>query len=631
MNKYLYIGVSNSGKTSILKEKYEWMIQEGIDESKIMVFINSKSQSSIWEDVEANTFYKIIRNHILLFWPLVEEKIKSGKNIPKFLEMEISEYLLNKLVDKYRENGRFLDIHISSAVLSSDILNNIAKLSLNSIPFNDIEKLLNRFLYEDLLVKDNILSIKNIIHVFISRNISEGVLNFSLACYLYDKYILNHPLYKEYLKRNIEYLVVDDLQEKTFLEVKFIEKLLEIVKEAHLAYNIDGPITRILGCDETSIKEKIFPKCSIVKVDRKKMIEKEKIKTKNTTLRSEMIVKIGDKIKRLIEEGYKKEEIDIVGPFIDPILENRLKKEMEKRGLYLKIMSRGGTLTDNPFINGLITICLLVHINWGILPNKDAIAKTLSLILNIDMIRARYLTKEITRKEPYELPSAHEIEGEYMEKEDLQKYEVLRSWIYEHRKVELDMDLFLKKLFLDILLPLEVDKENLNACHYLIHLSKEFLEYARENEKLKIEKNKNFVDMILKGIRMTGRDEKEEEGIKLWTPYSYLLSSKKSKVQIWTDATSDVWHQVGIKRYYNPFIFLKENRKKIWNLEEEEKYKDLQTHSILKNLLRKAEKEIYIFGSEFNSNGYEQRGEVLRYLNEIQEGERLYEMERRTN
>ncbi|SHK02492.1 hypothetical protein [Tepidibacter formicigenes] len=623
MNNFLYMGCSVSGKTNILKEKYENFIKREISENQILVFINSKSQSSKWRDIETNTFYKIIRNHIILFWPLIKEKIKTNNMIPKFLDIEISEYLLNKLVDKYRENGRFLDINIPNSVLSSDILNNISKLSLNCIEFNEIDKYLNKFLeIEDLLAKDNILAMKDIINVFVRKNISEGVLNFSLGCYLYDKYILNHPLYEKYLKNNIRYLIVDDIQEKSFLEIKFIEKLLNIVDESHLAYNTDGSVTRILGADEVSVKEIIFPKCNLIKLNQKEFIKKDKVIIKNSSLRSEMIINIADEVNNLVKKGYEPDEIDIIGSFVDSILENRLKKELSNKGLKLKVMTRSGALTDNPFINSLITISLLVNNSWNIIPNKDSIAKTLSLVLGIDMIRSRYLTSQITKKEPYELPSIDELPCETIGDIYLQKYKRLRSWIYENREIKVDVDIFLKKLFLDILLPLEASKENLTACNYLINLAKEFLDYAIENNKFKKDRNKMFIDMVLRGIRVsnTGNDE-EDNVIRLWTTYSYLLGSKESKIQIWTDASSSIWHQIGIKKYYNPFIFLKENKDKTWEYEYENKYKVLQTNSIISRLLRKSSHTVYIFKSEFNSNGYEQKGELLEYLGEILKGE----------
>ncbi|SHH12964.1 hypothetical protein [Tepidibacter thalassicus] len=622
MKNFLYIGCSNSGKTNILKEKYENILKEGVKENQILVFINSKSQNYIWDDIETNTFYKIIRNHIILFWPIIEEKLKTGKIIPKFLDIEISEYLLNKLVDKYRENGRFLDVNIPNSVLSSDILNNISKLSLNCIEFDEVDMYLNKFLQnEDLLVKDNILAIKDIIRVFVKKNINEGVLNFSLACYLFSKYILNHSLYEEYLKNNIKYLIVDDIQEKSFLEIKFIEKLLNIVDQAYLAYNTDGSVTKILGADENSVREIIFPKCNLVKLNSKELIKKDKIIIKNSILRSEMIVNIVQEIKNLIKSGYKSDDIDIIGSFVDSILENRLKKELSKIGLKLRTMTRRGAITDNPFIDSLITISLLVNNSWNIMPNKDSISKTFSLILGIDMIRSRYLTSQITKREPYELPAVEEISSEIIGEDYLQKYKNLRNWIYKNRENELDIDVFLKKLFLDILLPLETSQENLTACNYLINLAKEFLEYANDNDKFKKDKNKMFVDMVLKGIRVSDIKDDEGEGIKLWTSYSYLLSSKKSKIQILTDGSSSVWHQIGIKKYYNPFIFLKENRAKIWNYECENKYKTLQTLSIIKSILRKSSHSTYIFKSEYNSNGYEQKGEFLEYVIEVLEGE----------
>ncbi|WP_099187858.1 hypothetical protein [Tepidibacter mesophilus] len=619
MNKYVYAGSSNSGKTTKLISIYKEFIKNNVDENKIIVFINSKSQKRFWEDIDTSTFYKIIRNHIVLFWPLVEKNIKIKRTTPKFLDMEISEYLLNKLVDKYREGGRFLDINIPNSVLSSDILNNISKISLNCIEFNDVDKYLVNFLdIEDVFIKENIVSMKDIINVFVRKNISEGVLNFSLASYLFNKYIIDNPLYEEYIKNNIDCFIVDDIQEKSFLELKFINKVMNIAKETHIAYNSDGAITKILGADEESFKQIILPKCKKIDIGTSDFINTQNIEYRNTTMRSDMILKISEEINNLLKNGYKEEEIDIIGPFIDSIFENRIKKEMEKNDVNINIMTRSGSLTDNPYINSLVTVTLLANSSWKMSPNKDSICKMISFVLGADMIRSRYITNRITQKEPYELPEVEELTSMDIDEEYTDKYEILRSWIYENTNSELDMDKFLKKMFLDILLPLDVSAENLSTCNYLINLSKSFIDYANENEKFKNNKNKLFIDMILRGIRVSDtRDNTESKGIKVWSSYSYLLSSKTSKIQIWTDSSSDVWHQIGIKKYYNPFIFLRENKGEKWNFDNDELYRYKQTKSVVDSLLRKASDRIYIYSSEFNSNGYEQKGELSKYISNI--------------
>lgn len=616
MSKYVYTGSSNCGKTTKLINIYKEFIKNNINENKIIVFINSKSQKKFWKDIDTSTFYKIIKNQIVLFWPLVQKNIKIKKNTPKFLDMEISEYLLNKLVDKYREGGRFLDINIPNSVLSSDILNNISKISLNCIEFDEVDKYLVNFLdIEDILVKENILSMKDIINVFVRKNINEGVLNFSLASYLFNKYIIDDPLYEEYIKNNIDCFIVDDVQEKSFLELKFINKVMNIVKETHIAYNSDGAITKILGADEETFKQVILPKCKNIDIGTSNFINIENIEFKNSNMRSEMILKISEDIQKLLTNGYKEEDIDIIGPFVDSIFENRIKKEMDKNGVNINIMTRSGSLTDNPYINSLVTITLLVNSSWKMSPNKDSICKMVSFILGTDMIRSRYITNKITQKEPYELPEIEELISIDIDKEYINKYEILRNWIYENTNSELDMDKFLKKMFLDILLPLNVNAENLSTCNYLTNLAKSFIDYADENEKFKNNKNKLFIDMISKGIRVSDtRDDIESNGIKVWSSYSYLLSSKKSKIQIWTDSSSDVWHQIGIKKYHNSFIFLRENKGEKWNFDNEQLYRYKQTKSVVDRLLRKASDKVYIYSSEFNSNGYEQTGELNKYI-----------------
>ncbi|WFD09209.1 hypothetical protein [Tepidibacter hydrothermalis] len=619
MGKYVYTGSSNTGKTTKLVSIYKEFIKNNVDENRIIIFINSKSQKKFWDGIDTSTFYKIIRNHIVLFWPLVQKNIKIKKTAPKFLDMEISEYLLNKLVDKYREGGRFLDVNIPNSVLSSDILNNISKISLNCIEFDDVDKYLINFLdIEDIFAKENISSMKNIINVFVRKNISEGVLNFSLASYLFNKYIIDDPLYENYIKNNIDCFIVDDIQEKSFLELKFINKVMNIVNETHIAYNSDGAITKILGADEESFKQLILPKCEKIDMGTSDFINIKNVEFKNSTMRSEMILKISEEIQNLLKSGYKEEDIDIIGPFVDSIFENRIKKEMEKNDVNINIMTRSGSLTDNPYINSLVTITLLVNSSWKMSPNKDSICKMISFVLGADMIRSRYITDKITQKEPYELPEIEELTSIDIDEEYINKYKILRNWIYENTNSELDMDKFLKKMFLDILLPLDVSAENLSTCNYLINLAKSFIDYANENEKFKDNKNKLFIDMILKGIRVSDmKADTQLNGIKVWSSYSYLLSSKSSKIQIWTDSSSDVWHQIGIKKYYNPFIFLRENKGEKWNFDNDELYRYKQTKSVVESLLRKASDKVYIYSSEFNSNGYEQKGELSKYISKI--------------
>ena len=559
--KIIYEANSNSSKSEKLKQVYSKLVQDGVDENNILVFSGSNNKE-LWAGVQVRSFYSIVQSHITIFWNLVSQKIGVKHIKPKFIKMEISEYLINKLVDIYRSRGKFLDINVPSAVLSADILNNISKIALNGIELNEVDVYLKAFVINsDLGVMENISVIKEIINIFYTKNINLGVLNFSLACDLFRKYILDNEFYINYLRDNITHLIVDDLQEKSYLEILFIKKLMSVCEQVHMSYNIDGAITKTLGADMNSAKKLIYPSCLIVNLETSLPICRENIEIKSSLLRSEMINNVIVEIKNAMALGYKLEEIDVICPFVDFILENRLVGGLSKEQINANVMSRSGTFLDNTFVSSIVTVALLCNPNWNIIANKDYITKTLVLLLKLNVVKARALMKDITVKEPFDLPLLEELKYVKLSPDEEVSYKKLRDWITVNRECEMNIDLFFKKFFLDILVPIGLNKENLNSCNYLIRLSQEFLDYALQNSKLNECRNKNFIEMILKGIRVSFKDEHEDtNAIKIWTAFSYILSSKKSKIQIWCDGSSETWYQIGIKKYYNPYIYLKENK-----------------------------------------------------------------------
>lgn len=652
-NHIIINGESGAGKTTYGIKTYKKMISEGIESEKILVLVQNRQKAMYWKEqclfqksgeIKISSFFGFVQKELKKYWPIILQQcnaIKKKEIYPIFMTFEASQSLMNKTIDYYRKNGYLEGLIATKDRIARKFLSNIINAALSEIPSDEIgdriynsvfseENKLSKKIYQDMTV---------ILKKYMERALSEGVLDYSLGIYLYNKFLLKNSSYQKRINGEIDYLIVDDLEMIFPVQVNFINSMLPTLKGSLLLNNSDGSFG-IPSTESEYLKKEILDKevFKIKEMKNKKINEELKgyaervykniIYEKNmedrdlspikydmeNELKSEMNSKIINKVLELLERGIEAEEIAVIMPYNDLSLEYELKNVLEHKKIKLMNLSRKDKITDNLFNYALIIFACLVYEFKKIEITKDELRTFLETILNLDYIRSSLLADIINQKSngDISLIELSDDENERIDLKIIKKYNYIRNWIIEVREEKLDVDKLWKRIYIEFLLKKEKGKENILNCRNLIDSAENFIKII---EKFKMIENPNYE--FIKFIREESissetmfefEERMRNNYISLTTPASYFLADKRCKYQIWSDIRSSRWLIKYNSELNNPFVISKN-----WN---ENKFYDVVTETMndkesfarmMKRLIKKGN-EIYAYGAIYTVSGIEQDG-----------------------
>ena len=630
--KYIIEGKTNSGKTISAINKYKELINNEVSSEEILVLIQNRNSRLIWNKelefeisgaLNLYTYLGFIQKELIKYWPIVLSKCKYIKkqNIrPKFISNNLSEYIVNSYVENHRDiKGYFGDVTASNYHITNSILFNINKATQGNMPLEEIG---DRIYYskenKENISKSTYREMDEIIKLYIEEMLQNGVIDYSISPCLYNNYLLNNELYKSNLNKNIKYLIVDNLESSSISQVDFIDSIVDNLKDAYFYINPMGDYTSFSGVDINYINKKLYSKCELIKledndkvfnniakmsyeltlnedIDYKllKNIDIEKyIKLDvSNQLHSEMVNSICNKVIELINNGTNPRDIAIISPTNDITLDYQLENTLGKNKVVLHNTKKDKRIIDYPYAHALMVSACLFY-NCEDLLNEQDLVNFYSLLFNINKIKAVKV-----------------IRGDF----DLEKYNDFKNYIENKKNEDINIYEFLRRFYLEKLILLKDGRKNIDICKKLIEESERFVNILKD---LNIKKDNSyeyiFIDCLKRNIKdyysISDIEELEnKECVILATPYNYLSSNINSDIQIWVDITNNTWNMKNEKELSNVHVLKKTYKEKtIYTEEMENKYKKYYLANTLNCLIRKCNKKIYAYGSEYTVNGYVQ-------------------------
>ncbi|MDP4181774.1 MAG: hypothetical protein Q8942_11855 [Bacillota bacterium] len=665
-SKIIIKGPTGSGKSTILLERYIYMVEKlNIPSEKILILLLNRTQSLDWRAktflksssaIWRTSYYGFIQNELKIFYPIVLKNcgsILDRRIKPTFLTFESAQFLVSTVIKSHREKkGIFAGVASYTDRISIDLTSNLVKAATSGISYDQIgNRLFNSLEIKDDIKKQVFMDADNITRAYRNKCIELGVFDFGMAVDLYNSCLMTDDAYKEQLRKRVQHLIIDNLEECVPTEVDFIESVLPNVKSCLLGYNYEGGYGEIFGSNHKYVKERLIDKCKIIDLNnsytcKSFMYEfsdmifenidgQKQSKASNgadiernspAELRSEMLEMVGDRIIRLIrEEGYVPCDIAILSTYADPVTEFVIGRILERYGYSLRNYTRKSRVIDNPFSQALITLAELCHPNFNLLPNRDNVRALIRLILRIDPIRSSILAEEICRQKPYakfpdiEFPGLVERIGYY----NIEKYEYIRNWIDEYRNQEsaLSIDAFLQKVFLEILVSSDLSDNDILQAKNLIDSAQSFVEIVSRFKN--ISADKGFLEMVRSGIKAAESIYELEEKIDsntviLTTPVAYLSCSINSKILILTSLSSKNWTPRSIKELTNVHVLTKTwDEKSIYTEELEEVNQREYLAMLIRAVIKRCGHKLITFESVLSANGFENDGILSEYFDEI--------------
>ena len=609
--------ILNDRKINDIKDKYiEFANKESYKTNNVLLLVpnnkikfkyNKLINLNISEEINISTYNSFLIKEVVKFWPIIQQKynnIINHKVKPSIINSSLSDYILNKIVKEKRTvEGFFNDITASNRNIASSISFNINKGCQSLIDLNDIG---NRIYYskhnQSKMDRFSYSQMQEIINEYLDLLLKNSTMDNSIAIYLYNEFLLKDEEYVNNLRRRVNYLIVDSLENCTASEVDFIDILLDSVKESYMYINQTKDYAAFNNVDMKYIKDKLFSKCKFIKnseisevnISELFKLNKDIELNQNIQLYSQMLIEASNKVVELINKGYRAKDIAIISPINNTITEYEIKNTLLKNNIGFYSTKQDKRIIDYPYAHALMVASCIFYECEELLNNEDYIS-FISLLLNTNKIRA----KKILSK-----------------KLDSDKYNEIINYIRSKKLDDVNIYEFLIKFYIDKLLELPKGKENVKICKKIIQESENFTENISllgiNNNK---SKEKIFIEALKSSIKdyytlLELEDFKDEDLVVLTTPYTYISHNMKSDIQIWLDIGSNMWSMKSEKEISNVHVlkksFIEGN---IYTDDVEEFYKEYYLNNTIYNLLLNAEK-VYAYKSEYTVNGYIQEGNL---------------------
>lgn len=609
--------ILNDRKINDIKDKYiEFANKESYKTNNILLLVpnnkikfkyNNLINLKVSEEINISTYNSFLIKEVVKFWPIIQQKynnIINHKVKPSIINSSLSDYILNKIVKEKRTvEGFFNDITASNRNIASSISFNINKGCQSLIDLNDIG---NRIYYskhnQSKMDRFSYSQMQEIINEYLDLLLKNSTMDNSIAIYLYNEFLLKDEEYVNNLRRRVNYLIVDSLENCTASEVDFIDTLLDSVKESYMYINQTKDYAAFNNVDMKYIKDKLFDKCKFIKnseasevnISELFKLNKDIELNQNIQLYSQMLIEVSNKVVELINKGYRAKDIAIISPINNTITEYEIKNILLKNNIGFYSTKQDKRIVDYPYAHALMVASCIFYECEELLNNEDYI-NFISLLLNTNKIRAK---KVLSKK----LESG--------------KYNEIINYIRSKKSDDVNIYEFLIKFYIDKLLELPKGKENVKICKKIIQESENFTENISllgiNNNK---SKEKIFIEALKSSIKdyytlLELEDFKDEDLVVLTTPYTYISHNMKNDIQIWLDIGSNMWSMKSEKEISNVHVlkksFIEGN---IYTEDIEEFYKEYYLKNTIYNLLLNTEK-VYAYKSEYTVNGYIQEGSL---------------------
>ena len=651
--KLIYSGPVGSGKTAALINKYLELVEEGIRSDRILVLTRSTLDVSRWRrelkapalgKLNVHTYFGFVQEQLTSYWPMVEDRLPGRLrfSLPVFMTVEASHYLMMQLVEEKLDQGGFRDVRSTSDAISIQLIDNLNLAAVSKIP---LEKAFVRLRLlgavggaeKQAAFRDAIELMKR----FRENCLQNRSIDYSLMVELYNDILFSDERYLARLHDSYHYLIVDDIDETVPVAQDLIVDFLKKAKGVFLAYNPRGGHTDFFGAYPEGVEKNILPLCMVQEQKNENFEGDMEVfasslegilrgKTADVKsmallsgqivedLRGAMLEEVANRITKLVESGTKPGEIAVISPFVDKVLEFDLGRRLAERGIELEGISRSRRLLDQPFAQAMVTLAALCNRHWQIPLNYSALVQCMGILLELDPVRAGLLAERILRNDN-DLPDIDE-EGlrERLGYRNAEKYQELYEWVKSREGQEdADLRLLFQQIFAELLAPLSPEEEDLLAVRQVLDsatkVHKALERYHGDAEDV----DRCFIDLVQKGTLaadMLHRPKVERDRVILTTALNFVLNPNIAAVdyQFWVDIGSRYWMRGIAKELTNPWVLSRRwSKGMVWDDGLDQKIRVERLARLIRGLLCKCEKGIYIAHSQLSSQGFEQDGILL--------------------
>jgi hypothetical protein len=662
-------GPAGSGKTTALQQRLVSLLAAGVPSYTLLALLPETSAALKYQeamaaaglgpysDLHLTTLPKLARELVTLFWPLLARPagFAAPHRPPTFLSYDLAQVQMKRVIAPLREEGYFEGLWMRPQQILSQLLDNLNRAALNGLTLDQMEDRLVRTWSGD---PDHVRYFHQAACAarrFRQSCLDANLLDLSLVVDLFQRHLLDHPLFAGYFPERYRHLLVDNLEEMPPAGLAFLRMLLPGRNSAVLAYDDGGGYKRYLAADPASAREisalcdetvampdslttspplqalsRLVERRLTGRADlRNSAAEKAVIHVIKPRYRREMIQETVALITESLILGPSPSQIAIITPYLDGALRYRLTQALAAAGVPYRLLQRRGSPRDEPLVRAWLTLAALAHPHWGMAPSEYDVAEGLALAVNLlDRPRAALAARLLYDPSGPGLRSIDMLGEEELARlgpEAAERIGKLQNWLERWPGTE-PLDRFLGYLFGDLLSSPHFqpapDVRAAAVCHWLVKTAEQFRRAAPGMGLEDVaQQGRVFIESVREGM-VTGiplpalvGDTRSEGGIIIATLYAYLLTGPAVEYQIWLEAGATGWWEIPRQPLSNAFVLTPR-----WNVERP--WTEVDSFSIRNRLLARlvsglcarCSKGVVLSSSDLDRRGERQDGPLWRAL-----------------
>jgi hypothetical protein len=667
-------GPAGTGKTTVGIERMLHLMSTGVPGNSILVFTPQRTLSLPYLGalntpgvvaggmVTLVTISGLAQRMVDLFWPLVAEQagFANPHASPTFLTLETAQYYMAHLVRPMLSEGFFDSVTMDRNRLYSQIIDNLNKAAVVGFTFNEIgERLKSAWSGEpgQARVYDDAQTCASLFREYCLQH---NLLDFSLQIEVFWRHLWPTEECQNYLCSSYRHLIIENAEEDVPVAHDLLSAWLPEAESALVIYDTDAGYRRFLGADPAGA-EKLSKLCheniafdksfvtspeikylagAIKNTLRHKPLGPSKIDPRSALVHAthtyfpEMLDWITDQIETLIDEGVPAREIVVLAPFLSDSLRFSIVHRLQTRHIPTRTHRPSRSLREEPATLCLLTLACLAHPEWGFIPTKFDVAYSLMQAIDgMDLIRANLLAEIVyrTRQGAPRLLAFDQIISSAQQRITFvlgEKFDHLRRWLERYQgSTAQDLDHFISMLFGEVLSqPGFGFHSNFDMGQVAANLVESIRKFRRVAGEILAESGtplgKEYINMVNEGViaaqYIPSWLPQEEDSVFIAPAYTFLISNYPVEVQFWLDIGSRSWSERIYQPLTHPYV-LSRNWPvgQTWTDLQEVETGEQVLVALVSGLLSRCRSKVYLGLSEYNEQGYEQRGPLLQAFHRI--------------
>ena len=637
-SRYLIKGATGTGKTELLLERYRYMINElCIPGDSILVLVSNSMRLQSWKaaasfelttGLKCFTYTGFIQDEISTYYPLITGACAEigRKDIkPVFLGYEPSKFLVSRAVQLRRErNGAFSGLVSTSESVAAELIGNLLIASAEGIPLKEIgARLANALGLKDDAKRNLLIEADAIIEAYSTKCFEVGIFDISMCIRLYNEYLLANTDYLEMLKKRIRHVIVDDLNEGTAAQIRFLKQTAKSTDTCVFSLNTGLIINDLKAHIVSFVEEFERNGCEVIDLPAyQKAVAVAIEKHPPTELRSDILQQLGERVCGLIaEDGYKPSEIVILSTYADLVTESVLSVLLKDSGIKLCNISRRGRMSDSPLCRSLLTFAQLCHPDCRLFPSREDLRLMCTLLFKLDPVRCTILARRINNEIPFpKLPDDSWAElTDTLGQANHEKYIYIKQWVDRYRQTETAWTIgeFLYKALIEIFLSEATTNDEALKARKMIDSALKFSPVITKFSKNMV---RDFIDMAQNQAAMPenindAEGRLYEDHVFITTPSAYLSSPLCCKVAVICGLSSNNWLPRVARELSNPYVLNSSwKQDMLYTAELDDVNRRKQMEQMFGAVMKKCSERIVTFESDLSANGFQNDGALVEIL-----------------